>query len=99
MGNKEILYVLLDQYADHEAVFLTQGVNTDEKGIRDYPKYINKVVAPTNAPVTSVGGFKTLPRHTIHHQVPNIKDFRYIRGNVLVIHYKTLTNPAIKAFI
>lgn len=64
MENKEILYVLLDQYADHEAVFLTQGVNTDEKGIRDYPKYINKVVAPTNAPVASVGGFRTLPDYT-----------------------------------
>lgn len=28
---KEILYVLTDKYADHEAAFLSQAINSDER--------------------------------------------------------------------
>lgn len=41
---KEILYILLDQYADHEIPFLTQGITTDEIGPRKEMKYVNKIL-------------------------------------------------------
>ena len=44
---KEILYVLLDNFADHEMPFLAQGVTADEAGLKQNPKYVNKIVAPT----------------------------------------------------
>lgn len=61
---KEILYILLDRYADHEMVFITQGINADEMGMRKNPKYENKVVAKSMEPVLSCGGFRTLPDYT-----------------------------------
>ena len=48
---KEILYVLLDNYAEHEIGFLPEAVNTDEQGFRKERKYANKIVAPTLGPV------------------------------------------------
>lgn len=60
----EILYLLLDNYADHESVFLASAINCDENGIRKNPKYINKVVTPTLTPIRSCGGFKTLPDYS-----------------------------------
>ena len=63
MGN-EILYLLLDNYADHESVFLAEAINCNENGIRKNPKYINKVVAPTLSPIRSCGGFRTIPDYS-----------------------------------
>lgn len=60
----EILYLLLDNYADHESVFLASAINCDENGIRKNPKYINKVVTPTLTSIRSCGGFKTLPDYS-----------------------------------
>ena len=61
---KEILYVLLDNFADHEMPFLAQGVTADEAGLKQNPKYVNKIVAPTMEPVKSIGGFRMLPDYT-----------------------------------
>lgn len=61
---KEILYVLLDKYAAHEMVFLSQAINDGEMGPRECPKYKNKVVAHSLEPVTSIGGTRTLPDYT-----------------------------------
>lgn len=61
MNTKEILYVLLDKYAAHEMVFLSQAINDGEMGPRECPKYINKVVAQSMEPVTSISGTRTLP--------------------------------------
>lgn len=61
---KEILYILLDQYADHEIPFLAQGVTTDEIGPRKELKYVNKIVAATMEPVQSIGGFRMLPDYS-----------------------------------
>lgn len=61
---KEILYVLLDNYAEHEIAFLPEAVNTDQQGFRKNPKYVNKIVAPTMDPVKSVGGIRTLPDYS-----------------------------------
>ncbi len=62
--SKEILYVLLPDYAAHEAVYLTQAVASDEYALKDNPKYVNKVVAPTADPVKSIGGFRTVPDYS-----------------------------------
>ena len=61
---KEILYVLLDKYAAHEMVFLSQAINDGEMGPRECPIYINKVVARSMKPVTSISGTRTLPDYT-----------------------------------
>ena len=60
----EILYLLLDSYADHESVFLAEAINCDENGIRKKPQYINKVVAQTLSPIRSCGGFRTIPDYS-----------------------------------
>lgn len=62
--NNEILYILLPDYAAHEAVFLSQAIASDEFALKENPKYINKVVAPTLEPVKSIGGFRTLPDYS-----------------------------------
>ena len=62
--NSEILYVLLPDYAAHEIVYLSQAIASDEYALKEHPKYINKVVAPTLEPVKSIGGFRTLPDYS-----------------------------------
>lgn len=59
-----ILYVLLPDYAAHEAVYLSQAIASDEFALKENPKYVNKVVAPTMAPVRSIGGFATVPDYS-----------------------------------
>ena len=60
----EILYLLLDKYADHEAVFLASAVACDERSIKANPKYVNKIVAPTLDAVRSCSGFRMLPDYS-----------------------------------
>ncbi len=57
----EVLYLLLNNYADHEAVFLASAIACDERSIKENPKYTNKVVAPTLDVVRSCSGFHTYP--------------------------------------
>ena len=64
--NNEILYILLPDYAAHEAVYLSQAIASDEFALKENPKYINKVVAPTLEPVKSIGGFRTLPDYSFN---------------------------------
>lgn len=61
---KEILYILLDKYAAHEMIFLSQAINDGEMGPRECPIYINKVVAHSMEPVVSISGTRTLPDYT-----------------------------------
>lgn len=61
---KEILYVLLLDYAAHEVVYLAQAIASDEYALKENPKYVNKVVAPSMEPVKSIGGFRTLPDYS-----------------------------------
>lgn len=61
---KEILYILLRDYAAHEVVYLSQAIESDEYVLKENPKYINKVVAPSMEPVKSIGGFRTLPDYS-----------------------------------
>ena len=60
----EVLYLLLNNYADHEPVFLATAINCGERGMKENPKYLNKTVAPTLNPVRSCGGFQTLPDYS-----------------------------------
>lgn len=62
--SKEILYVILPDYAAHEAVYLSQAIASDEFALKDNPKYVNKSVAPSMDPVRSIGGFRTLPDYS-----------------------------------
>ncbi len=59
--NNEILYILLPDFAEHEMVYLAQAVASDEFALKESPKYVNKIVAPTLDPVKSIGGFRMLP--------------------------------------
>lgn len=60
----EVLYLLLPSYADHEPAFLASAITCDEYGIKEKPKYINKVIAPTMDAVCSCSGFQTLPDYS-----------------------------------
>lgn len=64
MSSNEILYILLPDYAAHEAVYLSQAIASDECALKENPKYVNKVVAPSMEPVKSIGGFRTLPDYS-----------------------------------
>lgn len=62
--SNEILYILLPDYAAHEAVYLSQAIASDEYALKAHPRYVNKVVASTLEPVKSIGGFRTLPDYS-----------------------------------
>ncbi|MCX4294758.1 MAG: DJ-1/PfpI family protein [Prevotella sp.] len=62
--SNEILYILLPDYAAHEAVYLSQAIASDEYALKEHPRFVNKVVAPTLEPVKSIGGFRTLPDYS-----------------------------------
>ena len=62
--SNDILYILLPDYAAHEAVYLSQAIASDDFALKENPKYVNKTVAPTMEPVKSIGGFRTLPDYS-----------------------------------
>ncbi len=62
--SNEILYILLPDYAAHEVVYLSQAISSDEYALKENPKYVNKIVAPSMEPVKSIGGFRTLPDYS-----------------------------------
>ena len=49
--SNEILYILLPDFAAHEVVYLAQAIASDEYALKEYPKYVNKIVAPTLDPI------------------------------------------------
>lgn len=61
---REIIYVLLPQFADHEIPFLSEGITNGEMGPRQEPTYCNKIAAASLDPVTSTSGFRVLPDYT-----------------------------------
>ena len=62
--NNEILYVLLPDFAEHEMVYLAQAIASDEYALKENPKYVNKVAAPTMESIKSIGGFRMLPDYS-----------------------------------
>lgn len=62
---KEIIFVLLNGFADWEAAHLAVCVNTGVKPGRPV-KYVSKTLSLTKDPVISIGGFRILPDYDIH---------------------------------
>ncbi len=59
---KEVLFVLIEEYADWEPALLAAGLRRGF-GLWE-PRYAVRVVAPRPEPVTSIGGFRTVPDYT-----------------------------------
>lgn len=62
--SNEVLYVLLPDFAGHEMVYLSQAIASDEFALKENPKYVNKIVAPSLEPIKSIGGFRLLPDYS-----------------------------------
>lgn len=62
--SNEILYILLPDFAMHEMVYLAEAISSDEYALKENPKYINKIVAPTLKAVTGIGGFQVQPDYS-----------------------------------
>ena len=67
---KKVLYVLLAQLAEHELPYLTQPLRSDAMGMKEHPKYENKIVAESMEPVDAISGFRLLPDYTFD-SMPN----------------------------
>lgn len=62
---KEILFVLLNEFADWEGAYIASCLNAGlEPG--DQSKYLVKTVSITKDPVASIGGFKVFPDYSIN---------------------------------
>lgn len=59
---KEVLFLLLDKYADWESALVAAVLNDDNNGPT---KYRVKTVCPDGKPVRSIGGFLTLPDYSL----------------------------------
>lgn len=88
--SNEILYILLPDFAAHEMVYLMEAISSDEAQLKPNPKYINKIVAPTMAPVAAIGGFRVLPDYSFE-SMPD--DFVAL---ILIGGYGWLTSAADK---
>lgn len=78
--NNEVLYILLPNYAAHEIVYLSEAISSDEYALKEKPKYINKVVAPTLEEIKSIGGLRTLPDYSFDNMPDNYAALVLIGG-------------------
>lgn len=62
--NNEILYILLPNFAGHEMVYLMEAISSDDIALKETPKYLNKIVAPTMDPVVGIGGYRVMPDYS-----------------------------------
>lgn len=63
---KEVLFLILNDYADWEGAFLATSLNTGVMPDIEI-KYVSKTVAPTLEEVHSIGGFRTLPDYSFQN--------------------------------
>ena len=61
---KELIFVLLNGFADWEAAHIAVCINAGIKPGRPV-KYITKTLSLTKDPVNSIGGFKVFPINTL----------------------------------
>lgn len=61
---RDVIFVLLDRYADWECAFIAAALNNGIGGER--AMFSVKTLAVTKDPVISMGGFKTLPDYDIN---------------------------------
>ena len=59
---KDVLFVILDQFADWEAAQIATAMNDSNAGT---PKHAVKAVSLDTNPVKSIGGFTVAPYHGI----------------------------------
>ena len=65
--SNEILYMLLPDFASHEMVYLMEAISSDEQKLKENPKYINRIIAPSMEPVAAIGGFRVLPDYSFEN--------------------------------
>lgn len=79
MELKEVLFVLLEEYADWEAASLAAALN--EKPDEGEQKYCVKTVSLDKEPVTSIGGFRILPDYSLEEVGDDFAGLVLIGGN------------------
>lgn len=62
--NKEVIFVLLDNFADWEGAFIAPVLNCGVEPGK--AKYVAKTLSVTKKPVVSLGGFRVLPDYGIN---------------------------------
>ena len=65
---KEIIFIILPQYADWEYAFVASSLNQLEENGKK--KYVIKTASIIHSPIISMGGFKSLPDYDIT-EIPN----------------------------
>lgn len=95
----EILYILLPDYAAHEAVYLSEAIASDEAALKENPKYVNKVVAPTLEPVKSIGGFRTVPDYSFETMPDDYTALVLIGGFGWTTHVADSVEPLVRRAI
>lgn len=63
---KEVLFLILDQYADWEGALLAASLNSGVSQ-QSQTKFITRTLAPTLDYVSSLGGFRTLPDYSFEN--------------------------------
>lgn len=64
MDKKEIIFILLNEFADWEGAYVSTCLNLGVKPGRPI-KYTVKTLSIDKEPITSIGGFKVLPDYAI----------------------------------
>lgn len=80
MNKKEIIFVLLNGFADWEAAHTAVCLNTGVIPGRPV-KYISKTLSLTKDPIISIGGFKVLPDYDIHTLSEDYDGLVLVGGN------------------
>lgn len=79
MEQEEVLFVLLEEYADWEAASLAAALNEPPDSADQ--KYYVKTVSLTHEPVRSIGGFRTLPDYALDEVGDDFAAVILIGGN------------------
>ena len=79
MELQEVLFVVLEEYADWEAAAIAAALN--EKPEEGEKKFIVKTVTLDGEPVTSIGGFKVLPDYSVETAPEDFAGLVLIGGN------------------
>ena len=79
MNRKEIICVLLNDFADWEGAFIAPSLN---QGVRPGSplKYVVKTLSFSKEPVTSIGGFRVLPDYDLNSLPENYAGLILIGG-------------------
>ncbi len=95
---KEILFLLLDQFADWEGAYiapsLSCGVRPDAES-----QYVVKTVSLTKEPIISMGGFNILPDYSINNIPTNYAGLVLIGGTQWFTPEASLFVPVVKAAV